>query len=202
MGFLFKKKATGLTEKEQLAYIKFIIEHYGPIDQIIDFGNDESFKILVIEPKEDHPYYTLFTMGFQKLKVITYDQLSGLEFMINLPKDWNFSTQGNHKDGWIINVFQCLADKMKSPIGIIAGSTFTFGVIHEKSEHSAIYVDHNYFVPPEDATFSPSKKENVAIFKLYTIYFEEVKAIIEGNEEIKQKIIKQNINDLDRPSFC
>ena len=103
------------TENEMNKVSAYIEQQYGEYENVMHekVSLDIHCDIVLVEPTEDQPYYKLITMGAgayqmnvpKSLKGEVYDRA---EYVIFLPKDWNFDLY-NEEFYWPIRMLKTIA---------------------------------------------------------------------------------------------
>ena len=103
------------TENEMNKVSAYIEQQYGEYENVMHeiVSPDIHCDIVIVEPTEDQPYYKLITMGAGAYRMNVPKSLKGevyerAEYVIFLPKDWNFDLY-NEEFYWPIRMLKTIA---------------------------------------------------------------------------------------------
>lgn len=135
-------------------------------------------------------FYTVATIGMSKYTM--EDAPNGyrnIELMICMPKTWDYN-----KEVWPFNLLKLLA-KMPCEMNTILGPYHTVDLQNNFCKNEglkAIFIEfpRNYF--PEETVFK-LKKTTIRYLQVYPIYYDEMEAIRNENEEVMEKVVEHSI---------
>lgn len=204
------------SEKESNKYDAFIEKTYGKIVDRFHPHTQQGVKIeiLVIAPTEEQPFYRLVTKGAGSFKMNmpyrnTKDDTDRAEYVINLPKNWNFDSS-EEKWTW---PFKLLYEIALAPYYY----DFVFGYGHtfakeepfapDSEMNSAIlmetYNKKDKFVKPFKLAFG----KKISFHQLYLLYPEELE-VYQKNNDLSELFSKFDpdeftfVTDVKRKNWC
>lgn len=178
---------------------KFIGTIYGKIDTIAVLDREDfKFELLHILPTDAVPYNILVTAGISAIKPrIAPDKVLGNEFLMFLPKDWTLPSEVDYADGFVLNIFQSLADILLDGGAILPGSTIRFDHLKNGSQHNAIVVD----LPCNKECSLSLRKGDIVFFEIQTAHKDEYPLLAKDDEVLLKKIMNLPCVDTQRESL-
>lgn len=104
----------GQREEVAEAIDRHVVEHFGPIAFVLhEFASHlVAVHVLVVEPTEDRPYWTLITSGMSEREMAVPEGVSPYaELMLCLPPEWPLTQAavGDERTGWPVQVLKQVA---------------------------------------------------------------------------------------------
>ncbi len=206
-----------LYTKEEIDALEDYIEHnFGNVANVFHevVSPDIHCDIYVINPSEDHNYYTLITvgMGAHTMNVTKpFTSPTNAELIINLPPDWDFTSQ-NEEDYWPMRWLKILARlPIEQDTFLGWGHTIPSGEIIEGTNFKGMLLISALDKDSKDGEPAIAKlpnDKNIFFYQIVPLYEEEMLFKLEYNaEELLDKFTEEDIPyppvvDINRPNVC
>ena len=165
-------KSKQYSPQESESVKKHIEKYFGKIDRMLH-GENSLVDICVINPAEEHNFYTLVTFGMgafrmkipRKYKKAACDRA---EIMITLPPDWDISGK-DEAFRWPLEELNGLAEMEEDSDWLGWGHVAGGGRIAQSTEFSGAILLEPYVKDISCRRCVLNKGENVAFFQVYPI---------------------------------
>lgn len=209
---LAARQTEAYTEEERLAVKAHIRAYFGGYRVIVEdiYGSDYPVDILLIEPTESRPFYTLMTlgMGAHRMAVpelLRASKLDRAELVICLPPDWPVE-ELDEEWQWPINWLQTLAYLPLKEDGWLGwGHTVPGeGPLSLATELCAVILCDPCAIPKEAAVCPLPNGNEINFYQLIPLYEEELHYKLEQGAEALFDRFGQvdHVVDLHRANTC
>ncbi len=196
-----RKRALEMYSHEEMEAVEAHINNYfGPVSYFMHeiVSTDIHVDICVIPPNEEHPYYTLSTMGMgaHRMKVpqeLRCYQLERAELVIALPASWKLDEKSLYDDNWYWPV-RLLKGLARLPIECNTWLAYGHTTDNQEPYAPCTQLCGTMILAPqyveEDALYMQLPNgENVNFYQVVPIYKEEMDYALEhGFDELFQKL--------------
>lgn len=200
------------TEEELYAVKAHIRDYYGPY-QIIGQSIDNlayTVEILLIEPTEERPFYTMMTLGMGAHRMIVPEplkpsKLDRAELMICLPPEWPVE-ESDDEWQWPVNWLKTLAYLPLKEGGWLGWGHTVPGeeTFSADTQQCAVILCDPCAVPKEAALCPLPDGNEINFYQLIPLYEEELRYKLEqGAEALFDRFgAVDHVVDLKRPNTC
>ncbi len=207
----FQQRET-YTEAELLAVKAHIRDYYGPY-QVIEQSMDElayAVDILLIEPTEERPFYTMMTLGMGAHRMMVPEplrpsKLDRAELLICLPPEWPV-TEMDDEWHWPVNWLKTLAYLPLKEEGWLGWGHTVPGeeAFSAETQQCAVILCDPCAVPREAALCPLPDGNEINFYQLIPLYEEELHYKLEhGAEALFDRFgAVDHVVNLTRPNTC
>ena len=185
-------------------------KYFGNFDNVLHeiMSLDLHIDLLIIEPRLEHDYYTIVTMGSGAYEMSVPEDANcprRIELMINLPKDWNIHSE-DEKDYWPLRWLKILARfSINENTWLAWGHTIPAGrPLAENTELNCIMLTAPEQFGNNSVIATLPNGEEVAFWQIMPLYEDEVQFKLRyGAQELERKFEEfPAVIDLNRPCVC
>ena len=170
-------------------------ENLGVYHEIVTEGKLHIDCMLYDTKIGNEEFYTVATIGMSKYTMETaIEGYNNIELMICMPKSWDYN-----KEVWPFNLLKLLA-KMPCEMNAVLGPYHTVDIqspIGKNEGLQAIFVEFPRNYLPKETIFELNKK-TIRYLQIYPIYYSEMNEIMNGNEEVMEKVVNYPVFDEER----
>lgn len=202
------------SNKELKKVYSFIEENFGFVaeefNESIFKTNELNFKIAIVPPTDEQPFYKLVTVGAGAYKMNVQSKLkkqpnARAEYVIYLPKDWDFDTI-NAKNYWPVELLErtaCYASEANTWLG--AGHSIS-GIGTGLFESLVLFPCFDKANENELAALNLGIGKKVSFYQIFPLYKEEAEFYEnEGMEALLNKLDEKDLDcvvNINRKNYC